>query len=162
MKKNFWQKKGVSPLIATVLLISFAVALGAVVMNWGRSIDIIGPDDKCAGVGITVRKTNYEVCFGGSGSDAYVNFIIDNTGSMDISGLGIWIVGTKGTKFHDLDSLKISKGALLDIKDESTQYDFNEYGNIKHVQFIPKILIEGSLEICPKNTIKADKIDVCG
>jgi len=30
-------KKGVSPLIATVLLIAFAVALGAIVMNWGRT-----------------------------------------------------------------------------------------------------------------------------
>lgn len=30
-------KKGVSPLIATVLLIAFAVALGAIVMNWGRA-----------------------------------------------------------------------------------------------------------------------------
>lgn len=30
-------RKGVSPLIATVLLIAFAVALGAVVMNWGRT-----------------------------------------------------------------------------------------------------------------------------
>ena len=32
----FTGKKAVSPLIATVLLIAFAVALGAVVMNWGR------------------------------------------------------------------------------------------------------------------------------
>jgi flagellin-like protein len=32
----FKHKKAVSPLIATVLLIAFAVALGAVVMNWGR------------------------------------------------------------------------------------------------------------------------------
>ena len=30
-------KKAVSPLIATVLLIAFAVALGAIVMNWGRA-----------------------------------------------------------------------------------------------------------------------------
>jgi len=29
-------KRAVSPLIATVLLIAFAVALGAIVMNWGR------------------------------------------------------------------------------------------------------------------------------
>jgi flagellin-like protein len=34
MMKN---KKAVSPLIATVLLIAFAVALGAIVMNWGES-----------------------------------------------------------------------------------------------------------------------------
>src|SRR5512137_3035476 len=32
----FKTRKAVSPLIATVLLIAFAVALGAVVMNWGR------------------------------------------------------------------------------------------------------------------------------
>ena len=36
MKKRLNNKKGVSPLIATVLLIAFAVALGAIVMNWGR------------------------------------------------------------------------------------------------------------------------------
>ncbi len=33
--KNNMNKKGVSPLIATVLLIGFAIALAAVVMNWG-------------------------------------------------------------------------------------------------------------------------------
>lgn len=161
MRRIFLQKKGVSPLIATVLLISFAVALGAVVMNWGRNIDIIKPDDKCAGAEIKVRKTNYEVCFAGLGSGAYINFIIDNTGSVDIDGLGIWIVGTKGTKFHDFDNIKIKKGELLDIKDKSINYDFNTYGDIKHVQFIPKIKSNDAIDICPKNAIKADLIDVC-
>ena len=36
MQKIIKNKKGVSPLIATILLIAFAVALGAVVMSWGR------------------------------------------------------------------------------------------------------------------------------
>src|SRR3989344_8981271 len=117
MKKVFLKKRGVSLLIATVLLISFAVALGAVVMNWGRNINIIQPGDKCAGSEIEVRKTAYEVCFGGSGSDAYINFILDNTGSVDIDGLGIWIVGTKGTQFHNFDNLKIKKGELLAVND---------------------------------------------
>lgn len=36
--KIFSGKKGVSPIIATVLLIAFAVSLGAVVMNWGKTI----------------------------------------------------------------------------------------------------------------------------
>src|SRR3989344_8940696 len=142
MKKVFFQKKGVSPLIATVLLISFAVALGAVVMNWGRNIDISKPDDKCTGVEIKSRKTDYEVCFLGSGSDAYINFILDNTGSVDIDGLSIWIAGTKGTKLYDFDSIQIKKGDLLDIKDKSITYDFNTYGNIKNVQFIPKVRVE--------------------
>jgi flagellin-like protein len=32
----FDSRKGLSPLIATVLLIAFAVALGVMVMNWGK------------------------------------------------------------------------------------------------------------------------------
>ena len=32
----FSSKRALSPLIATVMLIAFAVALGAVVMNWGK------------------------------------------------------------------------------------------------------------------------------
>ncbi len=38
-------KKGMSPLIATVLLIAFAVALGAMIMNWSSSLgERVGPD----------------------------------------------------------------------------------------------------------------------
>lgn len=36
-------KRGMSPLIATVLLIAFAVALGVMVMNWGKSAQPIAP-----------------------------------------------------------------------------------------------------------------------
>jgi flagellin-like protein len=50
-------KKGVSPLIATVLLISFAVALGAVVMNWAGQI---GVSDACNDVEISVVTLNNE------------------------------------------------------------------------------------------------------
>jgi flagellin-like protein len=32
-------KRGISPLIATVLLVAFAVSLGAVVMNWAKGTD---------------------------------------------------------------------------------------------------------------------------
>ena len=32
----FSSKRAISPLVATVMLIAFAVALGAVVMNWGK------------------------------------------------------------------------------------------------------------------------------
>jgi flagellin-like protein len=39
MKRGAFSRssKGLSPLIATVLLIAFAVALGVMVMNWGKS-----------------------------------------------------------------------------------------------------------------------------
>ena len=155
-------KKGVSPLIATILLIAFAVALGSVVMNWGLNLNLGRPTDICRNVEIKVRSTDlYDVCYGGVGTNGYLNFIIDNTGTVDINGLAIWVVGDKGTKLLDIDNIIIKKDALLDKKDKDVVYDFIAYGNIKQVQFIPKIKNIQTTEICPKNSIKVEKIGVC-
>lgn len=155
-------KKGVSPLIATILLIAFAVSLGAVIMNWGRNLEINKPDDKCGGIEIKIRKTdNYQACYKVINSSWYINFILDNAGNVDIDGLGIWLIGEKGTQLHDIDNRKIKKGELLDINDKTVPYDFKKYGNIKHVQLIPKIKSEDSIEICTKNSIKAKEIGIC-
>jgi len=95
-KPGFFNKKGVSPLIATVLLISFAVALGSVVLQWGKSLPISNPRDICSGVAMKIRSVNdAEICYSGSGQDAYINFIIDNNGEIDIEGLQIHMLGEK-------------------------------------------------------------------
>lgn len=154
-------KKGVSPLIATVLLISFAVALGAVVINWGRNIEI-AKDDKCADVEIKIREINdYDICYSDSGSNAYINFVVDNVGKQDLYGLSLWVVGEKGTKLFEVDNILIKKGILFDKKDKELIYDFTKYGQIRHVLFIPKIKIDSTIDICPKKSIKADKIGKC-
>lgn len=159
---RFNSKKGVSPLIATILLIAFAVALGSVVMNWGLSLNLGKSTDTCRNVEIKIRNIDVaEVCFGGFGQNGYINFILDNTGAIDINGLAIWIVGDKGTRLFDLDNVLIKKGSLYDKKDKEVTYDFSTFGNIKQVQFIPKIKTEQTTEICPKNAVKAEKIGVC-
>ena len=162
MLKIYSSKKGVSPLIATILLIAFAVALGSVVMNWGLNLELGKPEDNCRSVEIKVRNVNgIEVCFGGFGQNGYINFIIDNVGKVDISGLAIWMIGDKGTKLFDLDNILIKKDSLFDKKGKEVAYDFSTYGNMKQVQFIPKVKSEQTTDICPKNAIKADKIGVC-
>ena len=162
MYNIFNSKKGVSPLIATILLIAFAVALGSVVMNWGLNLNLGKSPDRCRGVEITIRNTdNAEACFGGFGPNGYINFILDNTGATDINGLAIWIIGEKGTRFLELDGALIKKGSLYEKEDKEVSYDFNTYGNIKQIQFIPKIKSEQTIEICSKNSVKAEKIGVC-
>lgn len=34
----FKKKKSISPLVATIILLAFAVALGSVVMSWGKGL----------------------------------------------------------------------------------------------------------------------------
>ncbi|MBI1935133.1 hypothetical protein HYS31_01725 [Candidatus Woesearchaeota archaeon] len=161
MHSILYSKNGVSPLIATILLISFAVALGSVVMNWGLNLNL-GKEDSCTGVEIKIRSLGAdEACYGGFGANGYVNFILDNTGSTDITGLAIWVIGEKGTRLFDLDKLIIKKGSLFEKDDKEVSYDFNTYGSVKQVQFIPKIAAKDSTDICPKNAVKAEKIGIC-
>ena len=158
-KLYFFNKRGVSPLIATVLLISFAVALGSVVLNWGRNINLTGGG--CSGVSMKIRNIGEaEACYSGSGQNGYINFFIDNTGSKDISGLDIWIMGEKGTKLLDLNNLSINKGELLSVNDKSITYDFDTYGVINEIRFFPKVKIGDSIQTC-ENFVKANKLEIC-
>lgn len=162
MHSVFSSKKGVSPLIATILLIAFAVALGSVIMNWGLNLNLGKPTDKCNNVVIKIRSMdNSEVCYGGSEKDGYINFILDNVGVVDINGLTILVIGEKGTRLFELQKT-IKKGTLLDERGREISYDFAMYGNIKQVQFIPKIEINQETSICTKNLAEANKIGICG
>src|SRR3989344_329350 len=157
MPEFFRSKKGVSPLIATILLIAFAGALGSVVMNWGLNLSLGKSADKCGNVEIKIRNINgAEICYGGLGANSYINFIIDNVGETDINGLAVWITGDKGTKISDLDDITIKKDALFEIKGKEVAYDSAAYGSIKNVQFIPKVKSD-TLEPCLKNSIKVEK-----
>ena len=42
----FKSKKAISPLVATILLLAFAVALGSVVMSWGKGLIEKASQDK--------------------------------------------------------------------------------------------------------------------
>src|SRR3989338_4220507 len=103
-------KRGVSPLIATILLIAFAVALGTVVMSWGLSL---GSDsgDSCAKVSIVLKKMidKGDACYGNRGSEGYLNFILENAGSEDISGMSVWLTGQKKIELIDLGSISIPR-----------------------------------------------------
>ena len=162
MPRIFNSKKGVSPLIATILLIAFAVALGSVIMNWGLNLNLGKPDDKCGNVAVKIRYSeNFEVCYGDFGQNGYINFILDNIGTADISGLTILIVGEKGTKLSELQKT-IKKGSLLDEKGKEVSYNFDVYGSINQVQFIPKVEVNHEIVVCAKNLAEANKIGVCG
>lgn len=155
-------KRGVSPLIATILLIAFAVALGSVVMNWSLNLGSGKSSGECRDVEIKVENINsVEVCSGSLGQSGYINFVIRNKGLSDINGLALWIIGEKGTKLVDLDSASIKSGASYKKTDKDVTYDSSLLGILRQVQFMPKIQIEQKIENCPKNSVKAEKLGYC-
>ncbi|MBU4493644.1 MAG: hypothetical protein KKA61_04695, partial [Nanoarchaeota archaeon] len=112
MQKIIKNKKGVSPLIATILLIAFAVALGAVVMSWGRNVEFLREEpgiEKCANVNLKIEKINNipQVFYGGTGLDGFIKFTIENNGNEDIEGVIVWVIGEKNTNTIDLEESSI-------------------------------------------------------
>ena len=156
---RFMDKKGVSPIIATILLIVFAVTLGSVVISWRFNIDTDKSGVKCENVDFRIRKVSgVEICITPDQPN-YLNFVIDNIGRTDISGFDIWAIGSKGTKLYSLDSLNISKDSLFFYKEKGLPYETDKYGSLEIVQFMPKVGTKP--DTCPNAVIKADTSSVC-
>ena len=128
----FSSKKGVSPLIATILLIAFAVALGTVIMNWGLSLGS-SSDDPCAKVALELKK------------------MVDN----------IWLTGRKKTDLVDLGSLSIPRRETFDKTGNGVIFDFSAIGNLDQVQFIPRIMVNGKEKACIKQAVQPSDVKFC-
>ena len=157
--RNFLNKRSVSPLIATVLLISFAVALGSIVLNLSRTLHFW---DECSEISIKVRELDEsQACYFGKGKKSIIHLIIKNNGNKDIDGLGIWITGEKGSQLQEFNYPTIEMGGVFDTKYNPAYYDYISYGRIKNIQIFPKVKKEGALEICTKNSLKLETVLEC-
>ena len=159
-------KKGVSPLIATVLLIAFAVALGAVIMNWGRSfvqerttdVEETTKTETSCSLDVQLKVTEIsgtpQVCYGGSGSNGYIEFTIENQGKKAIESLGIVIGGSNGIYNNaSLNSTSIILGGAVF---KNITYDFSTYGPVRYITFIPSIDVGGATTVCSGSRLQKD------
>lgn len=151
-------KRGVSPLIATVLLIAFAVALGAVVMNWGRNFVQQQTDAAekttqtklgCAlKVNLKVAEIDNtpQICYGGGGDVGYLEMRFNNEDESNIiKALSISVVGDKDTYNNDTINKTIPVGLSGFV---NMTYSYTSYGKIKSVRVVPHISIGGVLTPC--------------
>jgi flagellin-like protein len=162
-------KRGISPLIATVLLIAFAVALGAVVMNWGRSYvedTAINAQrtsqskvDCSLGVSIEIKQISGDpkICID-SDNDELVVFIA-NKGTKVVQGIKTTIIGTEDILDYDTNTT-IGKS---DVKKFTFSYDSTDAGSIEQVVFTPKIDVEGSKisELCTDAELISEEVLEC-
>ncbi len=129
------RNQGMSPLIATVVLIAFAVALGAVVMNIGANLveNEMNESAKCHALNYQVRTQigkDFAVCF----SDTYIKF--------DVESIKGKIDGLKFAAFG-VDSIYRNANVLPDrlVPGEPLRiqipFDIDQYGDILEVQLFP-------------------------
>lgn len=129
-------KKGVSPLIATVLLIAFAVALGAVVMNWSHSL--VTPEEKgkeaCPDIKLFVEtdsEGNDKICQEGDVLEA----VMRNDGSGVIVAFKYTIYAKDSNKVENPPNIEqVIRGH------EAMNVDFNlpnNFGTVEKIVMVP-------------------------
>ena len=151
-------KKGVSPLIATVLLIAFAVALGAVVMNWGSTFTKQTADNvqkksdvdfKCS-LDVKLKPLEIsgrpQICFGEYGSSSQINMTLLNDGAKKIDSVQLTIIGAAGIASNTSvpnSTLVVAGGAKL-----SASYLFSQTGTLQKIRLVPVVDVGGIATPC--------------
>ena len=164
-------KKAVSPLIATVLLIAFSVALGAVVMNWGRGYveetaafakEKSNTQIGCSmDLGLKLHRIGgvLQVCYNDTTpSSTLLKFTIENSGNKNIEKIQATVIGEKLINTTEIDNSTIDKAY---IKRFNVTYDNTTVGSIQQLKITPFIEVDGKEVPCASNAVTAEDIEQC-
>ncbi len=134
-------KRGISPLIATVILIAFAVSLGAVVMNLGSKLvgGTITDQKECSGMTLKFHELNGpQVSFGGSGTEGFIEFVADHTGTEPIPKVRMRVIGQRAGS-TEACVIEVSN-SVIDAGNPFSKrvpYNFDTCGTPKQVELVP-------------------------
>jgi flagellin-like protein len=133
-------RKGISPLIATVLILGFTVALAAVIMIWGQSFtkkmqeatETTAQKQITCSTDVMLEIKHAEVL------GNRVKLVIENGGSINIDKFNIRIYGTEGA-----DSTETSSGLeAYGIRTFEVPFDLLKTGmTIEEIEIFPTITI---------------------
>lgn len=158
-------KRGVSPLVATLLLIAFAIAIGLVVMNWGKSYIeeksefVTGESDasSCNLVELSIIKVanKDKICY--DKSDEIVEAFLESGPEVRIADMQVRIIGSEG--IHTIDSILDSPLERATAAQIKFNYPSN-IGDIQQIKIIPKIGTD-TLAFCFDQSVISENIQQC-
>lgn len=120
------ERRAITPIISSVLLLLLAVGLGIFVMSWGNAAG--GIPGTCSNVNLKVSEINSkpQICMEGN----TLNTILENDGSTKIDGIEYVYIGTE-TKTG------ILKSEILGGQFQKENLSLEENGNLLKARFIP-------------------------
>lgn len=145
-------KKAVSPLIATVLLIAFAVSLGAVLLTYLTSFG------ECSGTEIEIPTVSGEpqVCYNTQTNK--LEFTVENTGSESIEYLKLALTGALSVENIEVDRT-IPRS---DTEKISIDYKLQALGKIQKLKITPVVIEDNEEIVCPnQKAITVEGIPDC-
>lgn len=156
--------KGISPLVATVLLIAFAVALGTVVMSWREEFieknapfvqGVVQVRSGCDAVSLDVIRLSgiEQLC----ARDNVIDVMIENGPDIELYDVHARIVGT--------EDIAIAESVLPRPMPPSyalrVNFGIKNVGTIRQVKLVPKIKISGQSVYCAENAKIFENVPQC-
>ena len=140
-------KKGLSPLIATILLIAFAVAVATVIMTLFQAPLPAEPVDPCEGVKLEIDSIDESPLLCYDPQTQAARFIIKNSGTKDIIGIRVRIVDSQFNEKKE--ELNEYLGAQDTVNVQSYKFTTVSTQGIT-ADFTPMVRdAEGTITVCP-------------
>jgi len=159
-----FNKKGVSPLFATVLLIAFSVALGAVVMSWGESYieekaefaqGVQEVSRGCDNVYFSILSVNAmpQVCRSGDTIEVF----LDNGPNANLLNIQAKVIGTDDVAVVD----NILTKPLPKAGSVKSVFAFSPVGQVRQLRLTPVIQSGREVVYCPQRAVKVENVNKC-
>lgn len=157
MANHKQKKKGVTPLMITLLLISFAVAVGVVIMNFGAAeVEEAAECPINIGLKLAVISGQEQLCYDAAKKD--IAFTLENGVNIKVEGLIFNAIGNKKAESFELNEAKMIKaGNYLG----QVAYDSSVSGEIQQIKITPKIVLYDAEQICSEQALVVEGIRSC-
>ncbi len=149
-------KKGVSPLIATVILIFFAVVLGALVMTFGKElVQNIKTETEVRETRLTcnfdIEVNIYSACYNAVNEE--INLVLENTKNYDLKNYYLYLRIQQGDNLF-MQPFIINGIKPAEIKKTFVHYD-PKFGEVHKIALIPVLQSEKGTVLCLENVKEA-------
>jgi flagellin-like protein len=148
------KKKAMSPLFSTIILIGFAIALGGVVMSWGR-----------AGYGVeesvivceqtSLSLVSYGENEGICNKEGKLYFTMQNNGEVSLDGVKVSLLSNENI-YSSVINQQISSADVVKL-----ELGYPDIGEIEKVIFTPKFISSGRERLCPRNGFSTENVGEC-
>lgn len=142
--------------MATIFLIILAVALGVVVMNFGRAqIEDAAQCPVNIGLKFVELNKQKQICQDKVNNQIY--FIVENGDNIAIESMRVRAIGTNAVLVTDVHEKIERLGTLLKYID----FKYSDYGDAKQIKLTPKVSLYGQEEFCEEQSIVLENVREC-
>ncbi len=151
-------KKAMSPLFSTIVLIGFAIALGGIIMSWGKEgYGVLEQTKGCEQTSLALISygENRGICNKGN----VLYFTIQNNGEINLDGVKVFVI-SENEVYPTIIDKQINVADIVNLNLE-LQSEYTLDKKIKKIIFVPKFEHLTQEKLCPKNGFAVEDIGEC-